>query len=116
MGGITVPNLAEGGRVERALGSPMMGETTETTNSPEETVVATEVTAANNVEPMAATPKMDFADLRNRLPKEITDDIVQLLANSTEALQSFAYIKTQEDVNAFNIKYGVNLVLPPENV
>jgi len=59
---------------------------------------------------------MDFAELRNRLPKEITDDIVQLLANSTEALQSFAYIKTQEDVNAFNIKYGVNLVLPPENV
>jgi hypothetical protein len=59
---------------------------------------------------------MDFADLRNRLPQEITDDIVQLLANSEEALQAFAYIKTQEDINAFNVKYGVNLILPAETV
>ena len=25
---------------------------------------------------------------------------------------AFAYIKTQQDVNQFNVKYGVNLVLP----
>jgi len=49
---------------------------------------------------------------RNRLPQEITNDIVRLLSNSAEALQDFAYIKTQQDINQFNIKYGVNLVLP----
>jgi hypothetical protein len=35
------------------------------------------------------------------------------LANSEEALQEFAYIETQNDVNAFNLKYGVNLIIPP---
>jgi hypothetical protein len=108
--GLKIPVYAEGGRVERAVGSPMVGET------PNATMEATEVVAADNIEPMAPVTKMDFADLRNRLPQEITDDIVQLLANSEEALQAFAYIKTQEDINAFNIKYGVNLILPAENV
>jgi len=28
-------------------------------------------------------------------------------------LQEFAYIRTQDDVNGFNTKYGVNLVIPP---
>ena len=117
--GLEIPVYAEGGRVERAVGSPMMGETvTETVveKTPNATMEATEVVAADNIEPMAPVTKMDFADLRNRLPQEITDDIVQLLANSEEALQAFAYIKTQEDINAFNIKYGVNLILPAETV
>jgi hypothetical protein len=56
--------------------------------------------------------KLSFQELRNRLPKEITNDIVGLISNSEQALQDFAYIKTQQDVNNFNIKYGVNLVLP----
>ena len=117
--GLEIPVYAEGGRVERAVGSPMMGETvTETVveKTPDATMEATEVVAADNIEPMAPVTKMDFADLRNRLPQEITDDIVQLLANSEEALQAFAYIKTQEDINAFNVKYGVNLILPAETV
>jgi len=57
--------------------------------------------------------KLSYAELRDRLPKEITDDIVQLVASSEEALQEFAYIRTQRDINDFNVKYGVNLVLPP---
>ena len=36
-----------------------------------------------------------------------------LIANSEEALQDFAYIRTQNDVSKFNVKYGVNLVVPP---
>jgi hypothetical protein len=32
---------------------------------------------------------------------------------SEQALQDFAYISTQSDVSKFNVKYGVNLVLPP---
>jgi len=116
--GVTIPGLAEGGRVNRALGSPEMGEITETVEqetvkTPTGEVQATEVAAAENIEPMKEVPVMDFATLRNRLPKEITDDIVQLLANSKEALQDFYYINSQNDVSSFNTKYGVNLILPP---
>jgi hypothetical protein len=70
----------------------------------------------NQVVPMQTVQKLSFEDLRSRLPQEISNDIVQLLANSQEALADFAYIKTQNDVNDFNVKYGVNLVLPPETV
>ena len=56
---------------------------------------------------------LTFAELRDRLPPEITDDVVQMLSSSEEALQDFAYIRTQDDVNNFNVKYGVNLVVPP---
>jgi uncharacterized protein CbrC (UPF0167 family) len=56
---------------------------------------------------------MDFATLRNRLPEEVTDDVVQLLANSKEAMQDFYYLTSQQDVSRFNGKYGVNLILPP---
>jgi hypothetical protein len=117
--GVTIPGLAEGGRVNRALGTPEMGEITETVEqetvkTPKGEVEATEVAAAENVEPMKEVPIMDFATLRSRLPKEITDDIVQLLANSKEALQDFYYINSQNDVSSFNTKYGVNLILPPQ--
>jgi hypothetical protein len=65
---------------------------------------------------MKPVQKLSFEELRNRLPKEITNDVVQLIANSEEALQDFSYIRDQEDVNSFNVKYGVNLILPPETV
>jgi hypothetical protein len=57
---------------------------------------------------------LSFEELRSRLPKEITDDIVRLISDSSQALQDFAYIRTQGDVNKFNMKYGVNLVLPAQ--
>jgi hypothetical protein len=83
-------------------------DTTDGTTQQSETIVDTNV---DNV-PMKPVQKLSFEEIRNRLPKEITDDIVRLIANSSEALQDFAYIKTQQDVNQFNVKYGVNLVLP----
>ena len=63
---------------------------------------------------MSQTPKIDFDTLRARLPKEITDDIVRLIAQSPEALEDFATIATQQDVDQFNTKYSVDLVLPQE--
>jgi hypothetical protein len=62
------------------------------------------------------TKKMpiDYDTLRARLPKEITDDVVRLIAASPEALEDFATIATQQDVDQFNQKYSVNLVLPQE--
>ena len=56
---------------------------------------------------------LTYAELRDRLPPEITDQVVSLLASSEQALQDFAYITSQEDVQNFNVKYGVNLVIPP---
>jgi len=71
--------------------------------------------AAMEQEPRT-TDKMpiDYDTLRARLPKEITDDIVKLIAASPEALEDFATIATQQDVDLFNQKYSVNLVLPQE--
>ena len=58
--------------------------------------------------------KIDFNTLRARLPQEIGDDVVRLIAASPEALEDFATIATQQDVDLFNQKYSVNLVLPQE--
>jgi len=55
-----------------------------------------------------------YEELRARLPQEVSDDIVRLLANSAEALEDFAMIQTEQDINTFNKKYGVTLVLPSE--
>lgn len=63
--------------------------------------------------PSAQVSKLGYDELRNRLPKEITDDVIQLISDSEEALRDFAYIRTQGDVDKFNVKYGVTLVLPP---
>ena len=57
---------------------------------------------------------IDYETLRARLPATITDDIVRLIANSAEAMEDFATIQTQQDINNFNEKYGVELVLPAE--
>ena len=55
---------------------------------------------------------LTYEELRVRLPKEITDDVVKLLSASDEALLEFSNIATQQDVDEFNVKYGVELVLP----
>ena len=57
---------------------------------------------------------MSFEDLRSRLPSTITNDVIQLLANSQEALVEFSNIQTESDIRSFNRKYEVNLVLPAE--
>ncbi len=55
---------------------------------------------------------LSFEELRARLPKEISDDIINILVQSPAALVDFAEIQTQMDVDQFNMKYGVNLALP----
>ena len=81
-----------------------------------EMVMEEQVTETMTPGPQAPsmTNPISYDQLRARLPKEITDDIVQLMANSAEALEDFASISTQQDVDQFNKKYNVNLVLPAE--
>jgi len=57
---------------------------------------------------------LSYDEVRARLPKEIGNDIVQLIVSSPMALQDFAAIQTQLDVDNFNSKYNVNLVLPQQ--
>ena len=91
--------LAKGGRVGLQMGGQPMPETMPTDQGP-----------------VQASPVQDltFEELRARLPQTITDDIVTLIASSEQALTDFANIQTQQDVNAFNQKYEVNLQLPAE--
>jgi len=58
----------DGGRIERALGSPETGEMgtmpmSQTTN--------------NSETPTAQVSKLSFEELRSRLPQEVTDDVIR---------------------------------------
>ena len=92
---------ADGGRIgysmgsEEAVGSePLMKELVETEKD------------------TGSVQDLSFTELRARLPNEISNDIVQLLARSKKALLDFANIQTTEDISNFNKLYDVNLTLP----
>jgi len=87
------------------------GGSTEEEKEPD--VITSNVNFGGTTTPIKPVQKLDYATLRDRLPKEINDQVVQLLASSEQALQDFAYITSQNDVNNFNVKYGVNLIIPP---
>jgi len=93
----------DGGRIKKQLGG-----------GTETTAMEVSETVGQGETPTAQVQQLSFSELRNRLPKEITDDVIRLLSNSNEALQDFAYIRTQGDVSKFNTKYGVTLVLPAQ--
>ena len=92
---------ADGGRIgysmgsEEAVGSePLMKELVETEKD------------------TGSVQDLSFTELRARLPNEISNDVVQLLATSKKALLDFANIQTTEDISNFNKLYDVNLTLP----
>ena len=97
--------LAEGGRVGYQAGNTVMPGAMPTNQG------AMPTDQGPAPEDMGA---ITYEELRARLPQEISDDIVRLLANSAEALEDFAMIQTEQDINNFNRKYGVTLVLPAE--
>jgi hypothetical protein len=102
---------AKGGRAKLAEGD--LVDNTVEDNIGDDTVEQSVMESDGQTVPVKpVVGKLSFQDLRNRLPQEITNDVVLLLSRSQDALQDFAYIKTQQDVNQFNIKYGVSLVLP----
>ena len=100
---------ADGGRIGYQQGS-MPGAMTETLTMKAPGMEMQETATMDQ----GPEDKIDYATLRARLPQEIGDDIVKLLAASPEALEDFATIATQQDVDQFNKKYNVNLVLPSE--
>ena len=95
MGGITIPeSKADGGRIGYKMGTP-------------EPMMPTVAEA-----PRSEVQDLSYTELRSRLPQEISNEIVMLLANSKQALLDFANIQTGEDVASFNQQYDVNLTLP----
>ena len=102
-------NMAKGGRAGYKMGTP----NPVNINTPGMQVQETMATDQQSM-PTDQEPKIDFETLRARLPQEITNDIVQLIAASPQAMEDFATIATQQDVDQFNNKYNVNLVLPQE--
>jgi hypothetical protein len=89
-------NMADGGRAGYQVG----GMTT-----PQQTQETIQESPAQD---------LTYSELRTRLPNSISDQVVQLLANSKQALLDFAEIRTQQDVDQFNQQYDVTLTLPQE--
>jgi hypothetical protein len=88
--------FASGGRAEFSLGTP----------KPMMESVAKQKQETGEVQDLS------YTELRARLPQEISNDIVQLLSQSKQALLDFANIQTTEDISTFNQQYDVNLSLP----
>ena len=97
-------DLADGGRVDRQMGSPMMGEqpVQEQPTQPE-TQMAGQPGQQEQTDP--------YQYLRQRLPAEIPDQVVKLIAYNQEAFADFASIETQDDLDSFNKRYNVELVV-----
>ena len=57
---------------------------------------------------------LSYNELRSRLPQSIGNDVVQVIANSKQALLDFANIRDQQDVDEFNQRYNVNLNISQE--
>ena len=105
---------ATGGRVGRALGGGMTEDVNVMTKTPGG------IADINVSETMERDPgetneiNISYEQLRDRLPPEISNEIVLLLSESYEAFADFAEIQTQADVNEFNTKYNVQLFLPKQ--
>ena len=98
----------EGSRDGGRAGYQVGGEVIEDVSMMRETMTAPSPTSP------AQTQDLTYDELRARLPREITDDVVTLIATSKQALTDFANIQAQQDVDNFNKLYNVNLVLPQE--
>ena len=96
----TIQGYASGGRVDRQMGTPMMGEQP----MQQETQMSEQ--------PMQQEGQQDpYQYLRTRLPAEIPDQVVKLIAYNKEAFNDFAAIETQDDLDSFNKRYNVELVV-----
>jgi len=100
---------ADGGRINKAMGGGFdMGQ--------EQVMPAAQTMAPEPqmMQPQGGGQAMGedpFQILRARLPQEITDDVVALIAYNKAAFQDFANLQDQDDVDLFNQKYNVQLVV-----
>jgi len=103
---------ASGGRVGRALGGGMTEDVNVMTETPGGIA---DINIAERTSGTTNEINISYEQLRDRLPPEISNEIVLLLSESYEAFADFAEIQTQADVNEFNTKYNVQLFLPQQS-
>ena len=107
---------ATGGRIGYQFGATNQGvqpmqaslNVDETIQTPTETV-REDVSIRENIQPSV---NMTYQEFRAKMPPQVDDEIVQLIYYNQDAFADFAQIKTQDEVYAFNNKWGVSLVLP----
>ena len=95
--------FAEGGRINKQMGGGF--------NMAQEQPMQAAQTMAPGPEMMQPQGQDPFTILRSRLPKEISDEVVSLIAYNKKAFADFANIQDQDDVDLFNQKYNVQLVV-----
>jgi hypothetical protein len=119
-----VQSQATGGRIGYQFGTGMQGAQSpqigsnqptevglnvdETIQTPTETIQE-DVSVRENIQPSV---NMTYQEFRAKMPPQVDDEIVQLIYYNQDAFADFAQIKTQDEVYAFNNKWGVSLVLP----
>jgi len=118
------PTKATGGRVGYQFGTGMQGvqspqiglnQPTQASLNVDETIqtptgtVQEDVSVRENIQPSV---NMTYQEFRAKMPPQVDDEIVQLIYYNQDAFADFAQIKTQDEVYAFNNKWGVSLVLP----
>ena len=106
---------ASGGRVGRSLGGSMTEDVNVMTETPGG---ISDINVSETVERDPGQTNeinISYEQLRDRLPPEISNEIVLLLSQSYEAFADFAELQTQADVNEFNTKYNVQLFLPQQS-
>ena len=109
---------AEGGRVGYRDGTGMDGaqpmqasmNMAETISTPNETI--TEDVSMTETGGNSSTVDMSYEEFRGKIPAEVEDNIVQLIYYNEDAFADFASIVEQSDVDEFNSKYQVSLILP----
>ena len=57
---------------------------------------------------------LSYNELRARLPQSISNDVIQVISQSKQALLDFANIRDQQDVDEFNQRYNVSLNIAQE--
>jgi hypothetical protein len=100
-------------RVNKAEGGMMTEDVNMMTETPQG-ITDVNVSETETIPEQTNEINISYDQLRDRLPPEVTDDIVLLMSQSYEALADFAEIQTQADVNQFNTKYDVQLFLPQQ--
>jgi len=99
---------SEGGRVGRAMGGGFDMGQEQPMQAAQTMAPGPEMMPQGGGQDMGQDP---FMILRERLPAEIPDEVVSLIAYNKAAFQDFANIQDQDDVDLFNQKYNVQLVV-----
>jgi len=101
-------NKAEGGRINKQMGGGFDMGQGQPMQASQTMAPGPEMMPQGGGQDMGQDP---FQILRARLPQEISDEVVSLIAYNKKAFADFANIQDQDDVDLFNQKYNVQLVV-----